>query len=208
VPFTVDGDNQEALSQQDIDRLRKQVENDQRDQLYWSPDTARPGLIRLWDAVDGSQTSLFDPKHAYEHYLRKVVFKCSACNYTSMKEGLVIGHIRASVEDAKAHRGTEVQDFLGGQYPSKVCGGCGTNFVSRPQNAYKHLKQAIQAGPLHEGATELVIKRFSLTPPVLAEAPTPVAASDDQGTETRQPERSQGPRRRRHRPRHKQQVGA
>ena len=203
MPFTVDGATPRETSQQDIDRLRKQVEADQRDQLLWSPDTPRSGLIQLWDMVDGTQTAPLDPQHAYNHYLRKVVFKCSAGNFTSMKEGLVEGHIRSSAIPADEHKDANVQDFLGGQRPSKVCGGCGVYFTAHPQNAYKHLRNVVEAGPLHVGATELVINRFSLTPPVLAEAPTAVVASYDQETETRQLERSQEPRRRRHRNRHR-----
>jgi hypothetical protein len=203
VPFTVDGSTPRETSQQDIDRLRKQVDADQRDQLYWSPDVPRSSLIRLWDVVNGTQTSPFDPQHVYNHYLRKVVFKCSACNYTSTKADLVPGHIRETVKALSGHQGVSVTDFMGPNGLTKICDGCGEQFTSHPMNVYKHIDNVIKAGPLHVGATELVINRFSLTPPVLAEAPTPVVASDDQETETRQLERSQEPRRRRHRNRHR-----
>ena len=60
--------------------------------VYASTDT---GLsISLWDCVDHTWTKPLPDQFAQKHYLRKVVFKCSACDFHTSFDNDVASHAK------------------------------------------------------------------------------------------------------------------
>ena len=155
--------------------------------------------VVIYDQVDGTSLRV-DKIAAYDTYLRTVVAKCSACNFTSAYDSDVTRHLKQEHESAQTHVGAEPLLINGG---GKSCSGCGTPFVSRPENALKHITNVIQAAPLHKDATVVVMNRFSLEPRRSPEQPVvlPVELTSDVNQKARS--RSRNRRRPRHRHRGK-----
>jgi hypothetical protein len=141
--------------------------------------------------VDGTWTGGIEQGIAMAHYLRKVVFKCTACMFTDIYEGRVADHIKGVAERYRQHLKAGLEPVFGKE-PSKQCMGCNQVFLTRKNSADKHLEQMVAEGPAHKGAQETIMRRFSLAPS------TPVANST--GPVDIQVERS-GRKRSRHRKR-------
>lgn len=75
-------------------QMQRQLANEQSDTIVRMVDSGEP-TVQLWDCVDGSLSSPFPQSLAYAHYLRKVVYKCSECKYSSAFDGGVASHVGA-----------------------------------------------------------------------------------------------------------------
>jgi hypothetical protein len=75
-------------------QMQRQMANDQADHIVRLVDNSEPTL-RLWDCVDGSLSSPLPQSLALQHYLRKVVYKCSWCSFSSVFDGGVASHLAA-----------------------------------------------------------------------------------------------------------------
>jgi len=127
------------------------------------------GRIRLWDNVEQGWTKPLGKVNAYEQYLRKVVLKCSACTYTTIFNGGVTGHVKATLEGAQAHRGAQAIHSQDGSARVVTCTGCGTVFRSRLNQGQIHINDVQAAERPHRGAVEVPMLRFSLAPVALPE---------------------------------------
>ena len=75
-------------------RERKQiVDQSGRDAVIFDMDSSESGKIRIWDQVDETWTSPLERANAMDHYLAKVLFKCSGCTQTSLFEGGIEKHL-------------------------------------------------------------------------------------------------------------------
>ena len=155
--------------------------------------------VVIYDQVDGTSLRV-DKTAAYDTYLRTVVAKCSACNFTSAYDSDVTRHLKQVHESAQTHVGAEPLLMNGG---GKSCSGCGTPFVSRPENALKHITNVIQAAPLHKDATVVVMNRFSLEPRRSPEQPVVLPGELTSAVNQKARSRSRNRRRTRHRHRGK-----
>jgi hypothetical protein len=163
------------------------------------------GKIRLWDKVDQSWSRELPHDLAIQHYLLKVVDKCSACTYVSVfgnGDSSIVAHVRKVQESYHQHKSATIEIHRNEREIVQICTGCGTPFSSRRNGGQKHLNATLEAGPAHKEATKVTMLRFSLTPdgPVSAPVAT-VVKEQDSGSQPevgveRLPERR---RRRRHR---------
>lgn len=154
-------------------------------------------LIRLWDNVDDGWSQPFERGLALQHYLRKVLSKCSVCKTASAFEANIRQHIVAEQNKCEAHEGAELGPLqtVGGD-SFQVCTGCGNSFQLRKRQGARHLELIEAIGPLHRNAEVFTIKQFSLEPP----APVTDENVNGTGPVDIQVERSKR-RRRRSRPR-------
>ena len=192
------------IPQREYDALIERVANDQQGSAYqWSSD--RPQGVRLWDVIDNTWTRPFPAGLATSYYLRKVVFRCSACIFTTPYANLVEPHIRGVRQSAAEHNGAEVTPTLPmpGVEPGQQCSGCGAVFTARKGQGHKHLQAALNAAPKHDGAKELLLRRFALGQPTV-----PLVVSEtSQEPVVHSGERREG-KRRRHRNRSRSKGAA
>lgn len=194
---------EKVVSQREHDALINSVVDDKRGSLY-ELQTDRPDAIPLWDVIDGAWTRPLPQGLATSYYLRKVVFKCSACIFTTPYEKLVTAHIRGVMESAGQHKGAEVTSTppVSGHEPGQQCSGCGTVFSARKGQGRRHLDTVLRMAPEHKGAKELLLKRFALGPPAV---PLVVTNGATQEPVVHSGERREG-KRRRHRSRSRSKV--
>lgn len=150
------------VSETDYQRLRQAVGSGLRDRL--TRVASEPEVkMRLWDAVDGTWTVPI-PEYNVRLHLREVVFKCSACNYTSIREGEVASHVRFMRERSQEHiRAKLIPMLQGGREMSEQCTGCNNGFQLRKQQGKRHLADSVEAGRVHSGAVnEVTMHRFSV----------------------------------------------
>lgn len=192
---------EKVVSQREHDALINAVVDDKRGSLY-ELQTDRPDAIRLWDMIDNAWTRPLPQALATSYYLRKVVFKCSACIFTTPYEKLVAPHIRGVMESADQHGSAEVIPTppVPGYEPGQQCSGCGAVFTARKNQGRRHLDTVLKMAPEHKGAKELLIRRFALGPPAV-----PPVAKATQEPVVHSGERREG-KRRRHRSRSRSKV--
>jgi hypothetical protein len=185
-----------------------------------------PNRIRLYDCVDGTWTAPLEQGMVFNHYLRKVVYKCSACNFSTVFEtggSSVERHVTGVLERYELHQGAAVEatvfPFSGGSEMGQLCTGCSGQFTSRKQQGTKHLAHVLSLGEAHQGSVRLlVMKQFALEPSesvllgerLVREDNEPVlvgmaVSNDSEGPEA-MVKRSGTKRRRRHRNRNKGKV--
>ena len=185
-------------------RMRQSVETDSRENLITVVGD-REDSVALWDCADGTWTSPIPKNLAYQHYLRKLVYKCSSCMFTSIFENDMGTHINSVREQALQHRDAEVVSQMIGDRAMQTCTGCGQAFQARKNQGHRHL-EAIQKQTLgHVGTESVFMHRFSLTasePTVLKTSP--LGGVDTEGLRTSTVEqRPERPKRRRRRGRSK-----
>jgi len=129
-----------------------------------------PG-VHLWDVVDGTLSGPFPSDLAYTFYLRKVVSKCSACTYSGLFEKDVEAHLRDVQVKARSHRNARMKQEERHGELSEICTACGAAYSLMRGKGADHIVRTLHAGPRHEGAKVLTIRRYSVAPP----APEPVS---------------------------------
>ena len=84
---------QEYQGQVPSSKERQRIVNESgRDAVMFDLNT-EAGKIRLWDLSDGTWTAPLEKDVAMNHYLKKMVYKCSACNKCSVDQNEVKRHI-------------------------------------------------------------------------------------------------------------------
>ena len=181
--------------------------------------------LQLFDAVDGTWTKPLNQGAALEHYLSKVVIKCSVCRFTSSDitivaykglsggrpdaqlptpavgtianaERAVLAHIENAQAKAVSHKGAEVLPRQLGAQTVFACSECDMA-TDRRSKVERHIDAILQSGPAHVGATTERIRRFSLEP--VEVTPIQVVTPQASVVERSQPLRDASKRRRRRR---------
>jgi hypothetical protein len=117
--------------------------------------------VALWDGVDQQWTSPL-AQGSISHYLKKTVFRCSACAFASMWHGDSGNHIQRVFESGRLHKDAHIESFEQEGYQWQRCTACNVSFRARHDAGTKHLASINDAVPLHIGAVEQLIQRFSL----------------------------------------------
>jgi hypothetical protein len=185
-------------------RPRTAEEAERAGETIWQSKDSTVARVRLWDNIDRTWTEPMEQGMVMAYTARKVVFKCTACTFTSIFEGGVARHISDVSEKYRQHsrdkhgRGASLDliPALPGAEPSMRCTGCNDVFLTRKDIAGRHLKRVVEEGPAHKDAQEVIMRRFSLAPS------TPVTngiGPVDIQVERSRRKRSRGRRRRRNR---------
>lgn len=121
---------------------RRIVDESGRDAILFNVDSSEDSKIKLWDLVDHTWTSPLEKSMAMEHYLAKVVFKCSCCTESSLHEGDIEQHLVQLKSGYESHRDAELHQGIGenGQI-NLTCTGCGTPMSMRKNQGTKHIER-------------------------------------------------------------------
>ena len=141
--------------------VRNAVESEQ---TIYKATREGPTKIRVYDVIDGTWTGPVAPNLAYQNYLRKVVFKCSACNFTTARQNQVGQHVRSVFTAYQTHTNATLSTHAEGGSTWQECSGCGGRFRIGRMAGEKHLESIRTSPPAHVGAEELTVKRFALEP--------------------------------------------
>lgn len=162
MPTIIDLDTQreQEVSEAVLGGLHAEVQSGTRDRVSVRTEDG-PQRQRLWDAVEGAWTSLI-PLTTLQLMLREVVFKCSACLYTTTWEGQVAKHVAQAREQGVQHRRARLTVVSIGREMGKQCGGCGHPFIQRKQAGEKHLANIRTSAEAHRGEVqEVVMHRYA-----------------------------------------------
>lgn len=150
---------------------RKQiVDQSGRDAVVFDMDSSESGKIRIWDQVDETWTSLFERSTAMDHYLAKVLFKCSGCTQTSLFEGGIEKHLTQLKMSHELHVEAELERGLAenGQM-AVMCSGCSAPLSMRKNQGQKHIDRINETYQAHvkEGTIDvLLMHRYTTSPSV------------------------------------------
>lgn len=160
--FIQTGSGEAAISESEY---RNQVQAEKT--VVWNPGGDEVPRLRVWDTIGGRWL----PRQLREEdihllYLRKAVYKCSACSFTSARRGDVEAHANGTIEQTELHRDAEIEPSIGPNgIRGNVCTGCNATFYARANGAKKHLARVTEQTALHTGTIEeLVVKKFTLSP--------------------------------------------
>ena len=121
---------------------RRIVDESGRDAILFDAGSSEANKIKLWDLVDHTWTSPLEKSMAMEHYLAKVVFKCSCCTEASLYEGHIEQHLVRIKTNYESHRDAELHQGIGeGGQINLTCTGCGTPMSMRKNQGTKHIER-------------------------------------------------------------------
>ena len=148
---------------------RRIVDESGRDAVLFDMDS-ESGKVSLWDQIDETWTSPFEKSIAMEHYLAKVLYRCSGCNETSLHEGDIERHLVQVESNYKNHADAELERNLGdsGQI-ALMCTGCGAPLSMRKNQGQKHIDRIKNDYQAHvkEGSIDvLLMHRYTMSPSV------------------------------------------
>ena len=119
---------------------RRIVDESGRDAIMFNMDSAEGSKIRIWDLVDESWTEPLERYLAMDHYLSKIVFKCSVCNETSLHEGDIQRHLTQVKTNSESHKEAELHQGIGeGGQIMIHCTGCGAPLSMRKNQGQRHI---------------------------------------------------------------------
>ena len=94
-------------------RERKRIVDESgRDAVMFDMDSSESGKIQLWDQINETWTSPLERVSAMNHYLAKVVFKCSGCSEASIYEGEIERHLVQLKANYESHVDAELERGL------------------------------------------------------------------------------------------------
>ena len=121
---------------------RRIVDESGRDAILFDAGSSEVNKIKLWDLIDQTWTSPLEKGMAMEHYLAKVVFKCSCCTEASLYEGHIEQHLVQLKTNYESHRDAELYQGIGeGGQINFTCTGCGSPMSMRKNQGTKHIER-------------------------------------------------------------------
>jgi len=152
-------------------RERRRIADESgRDAVLFDMDSGEAGKISLWDQVDETWTSPFERAVAMDHYLAKVLYRCSGCKETSLYEGGIETHLTQLKTNRESHAEAQLERGLGeGGQTSLTCTGCGAPLSMRKNQGQKHIdriKDSYQAHAKEGSIDVLLMHRYTTSPSV------------------------------------------
>lgn len=166
MPLIVNAAGDEVLvEQKQFDALQREVSGERRDYLLTSS-TDGSSKIKLWDCITQDWTRPLPGGLAYKHYMRKVIVKCSICDFASTYDKGVAQHIQAVEQNAETHSEAKVTTRIGERGNTvQICSGCDAEFSARKNQAKKHIESINTNVKIHTGKIEAyLVNQFSLQP--------------------------------------------
>lgn len=161
MPKVVLPNGEEAeVSQQELDRLY-QTEGAHNVQQFTRDG---PGKVQLWDNITNDWTKPLPEVVVNNRYLKKKVYKCSKCNFTTMYNVDAKKHLDQVAERKAEHAEATVEFMVTPQGAAGLCTGCGATFISKPNQAKKHIEMMKGTEIDHEDAEFFVIRQYALSP--------------------------------------------
>ena len=166
--------NETEVSDQDYRKLLNEVRSGRRSHLISEAPTEKEVTV-LWDTVDGSKLVL-PTGIALSNHVKKLVFKCSNCNYTlpalPQFQGTMKNHVEQVLESYRQHQGATLgpvePNYIEGRGSYGMgsrCSGCGGVYQVKRNQGQRHLAAVLAEGPRHQqDVEELLIRRYALEP--------------------------------------------
>jgi rubredoxin len=123
--------------------------------------------VQLWDTLDESWTRRL-PQSSIHIYLRKQVWKCNLCDYTTIwrvGDTGMLTHADQARGQAQKHQDASLStpEMGNRNVAMQVCSACG--LVFQVESATQHLERIRRMGALHQFEVEaLLVNRFALSP--------------------------------------------
>ena len=92
---------------------RRIVDESGRDAVLFDVSASEIGKIKIWDCVDGTWTEPLEKGLAMEHYLRKLIYKCSCCIDASLFEADIKKHLTQLKLSYEIHKDAQLERGLG-----------------------------------------------------------------------------------------------
>ena len=152
-------------------RERKRIVDESgRDAVMFDMDSSESGKIQLWDQISETWTSPLERVSAMNHYLAKVVFKCSGCPEASIYEGEIERHLVQLKANYESHVDAELERGLAeGGNIGTMCTGCGAPLSMRKNQGQRHIDRIKETYQAHvkEGTIDvLLMHKFTTSPSV------------------------------------------
>ena len=143
------------LTPAEFDRRRSETD------VYVSEyDRTRDFTLR--DCVDGTLLRVGEPA-AVTRYLRKLIWRCSACTFTTIVDRQVEQHIAGEMMRTKSHaRARMKQVEVNGHGLCRRCTGCGTTFSLSIGDGEAHLASARKTAEMHRDAKGIFMRRYAM----------------------------------------------
>ncbi len=131
------------------------------------------GYNDIKESDTGSASPIFDvisqtwtkpiPNYLTEMYLKRMVFVCSCCIYSSGAIGDIVNHHKLVKDESYSHKTAEIKDIQSDNGIIFSCTGCPAKFTTRTK-AENHLDFKKQSSKVHVNPTVLDLKQYSLEP--------------------------------------------
>ena len=149
---------------------RRIVDESGRDAVMFDVTESEIGKIKIWDCVDNTWTNPLEKGSVMEHYLRKIVYKCSGCTTASLYEVDIKQHLTQLKSSYKNHEDAQLERGLGdGGIMAVMCSGCGSSFSMRKNQGQKHLDRIKEDHGSHVeigSINILLMHRYVMSPSV------------------------------------------
>ena len=152
-------------------RERKRIVDESgRDAVMFDMDSSESGKIQLWDQINETWSGPLERVSAMNHYLAKVVFKCSGCPEASIYEGEIERHLVQLKTNYESHVDAELERGLAeGGNMGTMCTGCGAPLSMRKNQGQRHIDRIKETYQAHvkEGTIDvLLMHKFTTSPSV------------------------------------------
>ncbi len=166
MPIITDRSGREReVSQAEYEGLKGQFVSSGSDYATFARyETDRSRGVNLLDTVDGTTLKVLDETHAERKYLKKIVWRCSACTFTTPAEGTythesIFKHIDATLLSSDEHQGAFASSMQVDNYTKHQCSTCGVQFLTL-RDFNKHIEIQKNGRAAHKNASALFVHRF------------------------------------------------
>lgn len=145
---------------------------EQRGWSVRSGDRQQDPRVKLFDVVTQDWSKPLAEGLVYQHFIKKVCYICSACNFVTVFDGGVQQHHKRVLEQASVHKGASMRRIERNEQTMDSCTACEAVFQLRKMAGPKHLERMQADGLAHQVKVEsLTVHQYSMVPsePVVLE---------------------------------------
>jgi len=151
-------------------RERQRIVNESGRDAVMFDVTSESNKIKLWDLIDNTWTAPLERDTAMNHYLRKMVYKCSVCTEASLFDDDIKRHLAQVKSGHETHADAElIRGIAEHGQPSTTCSGCGAPMSMRKNQGQRHIDGINDKYDTHTEAGDvniLLTHRYTTSPSV------------------------------------------
>lgn len=151
-------------------RERQRIVNESGRDAVMFDVTSESNKIKLWDLIDNTWTAPLERDTAMNHYLRKMVYKCSVCTEASLFEDDIKRHLAQVKAGHETHADAElIRGIAEHGQPTTTCSGCGAPMSMRKNQGQRHIDSINDKYDTHTEAGDvkiLLTHRYTTSPSV------------------------------------------
>ena len=151
-------------------RERQRIVNESGRDAVMFDVTSESNKIKLWDLIDNTWTAPLERDTAMNHYLRKMVYRCSVCPEASLFEDDIKRHLAQVKAGHETHADAElIRGIAEHGQPTTTCSGCGATMSMRKNQGQRHIDSINDKYDTHTEAGDvkiLLTHRYTTSPSV------------------------------------------